>query len=131
MSGILLLFLFPTVFFLVLDALVFRKPPAWASAAADRARERLRRPPPVVFDPFTTLEVQHRLAALAAEIQGLEQDRRVFAKAHRIRVAQEAYDAVLGEACRLAGIRDTEEEIRGPRERARGELDLAARGWFW
>jgi len=58
----------------------------------------------------------------------------VFARAHRIRVAQSAYDAVLGEACRLAGvpIREVGEvEIRATGERERGELELASRGWFW
>ena len=134
MSGILILFALPMVFFLVLDALIFRKPPAWLSAAVERVWARLRPPQPVRYDPFDALEVQHRLAWLTAEIQQLEVDHRVFARAHRIRVAQSAYDAVLGEACRLAGvpIREVSEvEIRATGERERGELELASRGWFW
>jgi len=131
MGGILLLFVLPAVFFLILDALIFRKPPQWLSAAAERVRLRLRPPQVVPYDPFDALKVQQRLACLTTELQWLETDHRVFARAHRIRVAQAAYDAVLGEACRLAGVPIGEVTVHGPRERARDELELASRGWFW
>jgi hypothetical protein len=132
MSGILVLFLLPAGFLLLLDALIFGKPPGWLSAAAERVRGRLHPQPAAPVDPFDTLRVQERLGALAAEIQHLEDgDGRFYARAHRIRVAQDAYDAVLGEACRLAGVGPVEIENRDPDERARGELELASRGWFW
>ena len=131
MFGILILFVLPAAFFLILDALIFRKPPSWLAAAADRVRERLNPPPPVPYDPFDALKVQQRLGALTAELQRLEGDRVMFAKAHRVRVAQSAYDAVLGEACQLAGVDRLEEELAGPHRRTREELELASRGWFW
>src|SRR5689334_8217745 len=104
--GWLVLFVLPAVFFLLLDLLIFGKPPPWfrLPTAVRRAWRRWRPPPPLRYDPFDALYVQQRLAALAEEIQRLEADRLVFAKAHRIKVAQAAYDALLGEACRLAGV---------------------------
>jgi hypothetical protein len=139
MTGVLVLFGFPVVFFLVLDAVVYRKPPAWLRAALDGVERRLHPPPTVPFDPFDALKIQHRLATLAAEIQRLEDDSLVFAKAHRIHVAQSAYDAVLGEACRLAGVEDADGRrstvLRAaqvdPGRRARDELELVSRGWSW
>lgn len=133
--GVLVLFVAPAAFFVLVDALLFRRPPPWVRSCAERIAERLHPPPETVCDPFDTLQVQHRLAALAAEIQRLDDDRLVFAKAHRIKVAQSAYDSLLTDACRLAGI----EPLHGgpfplavtPGERARGELELASRGWFW
>jgi hypothetical protein len=129
--GWLILFVFPAVAFLLLDLLLFGRPPRWVMSGLRRLRPPWHPPRPVPYDPFDTLTVQHRLAALAAEIQRLDADRKVFAKAHRIRVAQAAYDAVLVEACRLAGVEPVVVEIPGPYERAREELELAARGWFW
>ena len=131
--GWLILFVLPALFFLLLDLLVFGKPPPWLRmpAVVHRAWRRVHRPPPVHFDPFDALHVQHRLGSLTEEIQRLEDDRLVFARAHRIKVAQSAYDAVLGEACRLAGVQPQEDGRPGPTERAREELELASRGWFW
>jgi hypothetical protein len=131
--GWLVLFVLPAAFFLLLDLLIFGELPPWMcmpSGVRD-VWHRWRPPPPVRFDPFDALYVQHRLAALAAEIQRLEADRLVFAKAHRIKVAQSAYDALLGEACRLAGVEPVAVELPGPHERAREEFELASRGWFW
>ena len=71
-------------------------------------------------------EVARRLGSLAEEIQRLEGDRLVFAKAHRIKVAQSAYDAVLGEACRLAGVQPVEIEIPGRGDRGVRELPVLA-----
>ena len=122
--GWLMLFGPPVAILLLIDLLVFRAPPRWRALPGPRSRRRS-----LVPDPFDTLHVQLRLALLAAEIQRLEGDRLVFAKAHRARAAQSAYDALLIEACRLAGI-----EPRGgtgPEDREREELELASRGWFW
>jgi hypothetical protein len=129
--GVVLVLLLPTVFFLLLDAILYRKPPSWLTAAVANAWKRVRPPREVPFDPFDALIVQHRLAALAAEIQRLEDDHLVFAKAHRIKVAQSAYDALLMDACRLAGVEPVASEIGNPNQRAREEMELASRGWFW
>jgi len=139
---LLVLFLGPALFFLLLDTALDRKAPGWAVTAAEQARDRVRRavsPTPSPYDPFATLSVQDRLARLSAEIQRLEADPTVFAKAHRIRVARSAYDAVLGEACRLAGVEtvqvlDLDAPVPvspDPARRAREEIELASRGWLW
>lgn len=82
-------------------------------------------------DPFDVLRVQVRLGILADQVRGLEADRQVYAKAHRLRVTKAAYDDLLEEACRLAGV--PLERDRGPREqeRLREEVELASRGWSW
>lgn len=53
-------------------------------------------------DLFTLPEVRARIDALAQELARLDRDRRMFAKAFRIAVAREAYEALLAEATRLA-----------------------------
>lgn len=108
-----------------------------------------RRAAPAPTDPFVVLELQMRLSALASEIQRLERERDVIAVAHHLRASQYAYDALLSEACRLAGLEDAEPappptgedpgrpgEIPAPwmvdeDERMRQELELGARGWSW
>ncbi|HEY6796080.1 MAG TPA: hypothetical protein VI248_15495 [Kineosporiaceae bacterium] len=136
--GWLVLIVLPAVFFVLLDLLIFGQSPPWLRLPSGlREAWRRRRERPGCYDPFDTLHVQHRLAALAAEIQRLEADGLVFAKAHRIRVAESAYDALLAEACRLAGVEPLEFEVPSlyqpvPHERrVREELALASRGWFW
>ncbi|HZI96490.1 MAG TPA: hypothetical protein VFD41_03080 [Actinomycetales bacterium] len=88
----------------------------------------LRRGP--VDDPFEVLRVQMRLAELARQIQVLEADPHVYAKAHRLRATHAAYDDLLVEACRLAGV-DIEDAPRDRAERWREELELSSRGWSW
>jgi hypothetical protein len=130
--GVVILFVLPALFFVLLDLVIFGEPPPWVKSATDNVRRRLRPPEPVLVDPFDTLKVQHRLAALSDEIQWLEGDRAVFARAHRLRVAQSAYDALLLDACRLAGVELGEAGPEGPHvEREREELELASRGWLW
>ena len=80
-------------------------------------------------DPFEVLRVQTRLAELSRQILALEADRHVFAKAHRLRATRAAYDDLLLEACRLAGVAVT--EPRGVQERWREEVELSSRGWTW
>lgn len=96
------------------------------------ARGRAARRPP---DPFRALDVQLRLARLAAEVRRIDVDRTMLARAHHLRVALEAYDALLSEACTLADgtPRDaaplgttTPDDVRLDRE-----LLLSARGWSW
>lgn len=119
-------------------------------ALVSRRLRRARRPAaPAPTDPFVVLELQVRLSAVASEIQRLERERHAIAVAHHLRASQYAYDALLSEACRLAGLQDAEpappptgEDPRLPGEvpvpwtvdedeRMRQELELGARGWSW
>ena len=83
-----------------------------------------------------TLTVQVRLGELARELRAIDDDPLVFARAHHARAAQGAYDALLREACRLAGLSVVDLPMRaGERatsaERMREELELSSRGWSW
>ncbi|QTE31212.1 hypothetical protein J4E96_00300 [Pengzhenrongella sicca] len=86
-------------------------------------------------DPFEVLRVQIRLGALAEEVRALERNGGLYARGHHLKATQAAYDALLIEACVLAGIaiaggaRATvpQDEI----ERFREEVELASRGWSW
>lgn len=89
----------------------------------------LRRGRPLPPDPFAVLHVQMRLSELSRQLRVLEDDPYVFAKAHRLRATRAAYDDLLVEACRLAGV--TVEGPRSTEERWREELELSSRGWSW
>lgn len=94
------------------------------------ARAVLRRHRPLPGpDPFASLDVQYRLGRVAAEIRHLELDDGRWARAHHRRAAEAAYDDLLVEACRLAGIPvpDTLAAVR----RVIVEGDLRSRGWTW
>ena len=97
-------------------------------------RRRASQQRDVEGDPLDTLILQIRLGQVARELQSLA-DSHGFATAHHTRAAQAAYDALLAEACRAAGL-----EVEAPRratdrttdaERLREELELASRGWSW
>lgn len=87
------------------------------------------------LDPFEVLRVQLRLGALAEEVRALERNGNLYARGHHLKATQAAYDALLIEACVLAGIatapgsRSTlpQDEL----ERFREEVELASRGWSW
>jgi hypothetical protein len=88
-------------------------------------------------DPLAVLALQVRLGVLADHIRALEADDRVWARARRLEAAQAAYDALLDEACRLAGI-PSHLPPGGPGlrrcsegDRFEDELALAQRGWSW
>jgi len=139
MAWLLLLgfFLLPTIVLGALWALFpgTGDPPRWRTALAtllEHWARRLRRPPPPApCDPFATLRVQQRLGAVADHVRALEVDPRTFARAERIIASQLAYDQLLAEACRLAGV-DVQPHVSGdPAERFREEVELAARGWTW
>jgi hypothetical protein len=106
----------------------------WRLALADRLEDvagRLRRRPRLLPDPFDALRVQDRLGIVARHVQSLEADGRAMARAERIIASQLAYDDLLEEACRLAGV-DVPPHARGdPAERFREEVELAGRGWAW
>jgi hypothetical protein len=96
-------------------------------------RRRRRLPGP---DPLVTLRLQVRLGELARELRAVEQDPLLYARAHHWLATQGAYDALLREACRLAGVPVDDRPLRpdehtAPAERERLELELVARGWTW
>jgi hypothetical protein len=117
-------------------------------------------PPPAPPDPFEVLALQVRLGLLADQLRVLESDPQVFARARRLMAVRGAYDALLAEACRLAGVELDEDggapvsgdhRAEGPLagehragmhrsdavtvvsddERFREEMELASRGWSW
>jgi len=96
----------------------------------DRVQQWLRAGRPTPPDPFAALAVQMRLSELSRQIRVLEGDPHVFAKAHRLRATRGAYDDLLVEACRLAGV-TVGDGPRGTEERWRTELELSSRGWSW
>jgi hypothetical protein len=106
----------------------------WRHRLADRlegAAARLRRSRRYVPDPFVALRVQSRLGIVAHHVQALEADKRAMARAERIVASQLAYDDLLAEACRMAGV-DIPPHAKGdPAERFREEVELAGRGWTW
>ena len=110
------------------------EPPRWRTALADRLETwagRLRRRRPDPYDPFLTLRVQERLGAVADHVRRLEVDEHTFARAERIIASQLAYDQLLAEACRLAGVEVRPAAKGDTLERFREEVELAARGWTW
>ena len=122
---VLLPFILPAVLFLALELLWSR--PAWlhAPAAAPAAAwgpGEVAGPFPIDpllidRDPFALPFMRSRMAALLAELERLDHDRTVFARAFRTRVAQAAYDALLADTSRLAAVTTMEMELcraRGP-----------------
>lgn len=81
-------------------------------------------------DPFEALTVQLRLAAVADQVRAIDADEKMFARGRRRIAAQAAYDALLAEACQLAGVEVPDEPPSGA-ERLREELELTSRGWSW
>lgn len=109
-------------------------PPAWrvrVAGALERLAERVRRSEPETPDPFVALRLQTRLGIVADHARALEADARTFALAERVIATRLAYDALLAEACRLAGVEVLPRAKGDPQERFREEVELAARGWSW
>ncbi|GAB3161391.1 hypothetical protein GCM10027059_11410 [Myceligenerans halotolerans] len=89
-----------------------------------------------VPDPLVTLRLQIRLGELASELRHIEEDPGLYARAHHWFAVQGAYDALLRDACRLAGVPTKAAPLRGDEhsaadERLREELELSSRGWSW
>jgi hypothetical protein len=80
-------------------------------------------------DPFGALEVQLALTRVEREIEGLLADDGRFARGHHLAAARLAYDQLLSQACRLAGV-DGLPEQRGLC-RLMAEAELRTRGWTW
>ncbi|WP_329005934.1 hypothetical protein OHA18_21335 [Kribbella sp. NBC_00709] len=118
----------------LLNLLLPNPPPArWRrrlQRLTDRAGARVRRRPVPTPDPFDTLRLQTRLGTLSTKIRRVESDRHVYARAHRLMALEAAYDDLLDEACRLAGVPDP--DAKQPEEkRWQEEQELASRGWSW
>jgi hypothetical protein len=93
----LLAFLLLTVLLLVIEGiwrhLRSRQPSSWPTTLEpDRS---------LYWDPTALPRVQRRLDVLAAELQQLDEDETIFARAFRIRAAKSAYQALLDDAARL------------------------------
>lgn len=87
-------------------------------------------------DPLVTLRLQSRLGQLAAELRQVEEDPGLYARAHHWFAVQNAYDALLREACRLANLPVDADPLHADErsaadERLREELELSSRGWSW
>jgi len=135
-----LLFLLPSVVFglLALALPGIGPTPRWRVVLQgwrDRVTGRLRREP--ACDPFHVLALQTRLGAVAHELRVLKADGDAYARAHRLQAALAAYDDLLAEACRVAGVPQDSaaaggggEELR-EQQRLREEMELCARSWSW
>jgi hypothetical protein len=97
----------------------------------ERGAARLRGERVPSTDPFEALRLQMRLAELSRQLQALEDDDSVYAKAHRLAATRAAYDDLLDEACRLAGVDPDPLPPRGVQRRWEEEVALAERGWSW
>ena len=97
----------------------------------ERVAARLARRTVPEVDPFETLRLQVRLGHLARKIQRVEAAPRIYAKAHRLMALEAAYDDLLDEACRLAGVPAEVDRERGEQKRWLAEQELATRGWSW
>lgn len=103
----------------------------WLAGRIDAVADRVRGQQHWRPDPFEVLRLQTRLGVLAEYIRALEADEYVYAKAHRLTAARAAYDDLLEEACRLAGIELEPGRRRSESRRYCDELELASRGWSW
>ncbi|MEI8412617.1 MULTISPECIES: hypothetical protein [unclassified Kribbella] len=130
--ALLLLFL---VLCVLLNLVLPQPPPSrWRRRVQARAgwlTRRLRRHTVPEPDPFDTLRLQTRLGHLAGKIRVVEETPRIYAKAHRLMALEAAYDDLLDEACRLAGVPTEADLQRGEEKRWHEEQELASRGWSW
>lgn len=100
-----------------------------------------RRRAPSPPDPFAVLALQVRLGVVATQLRELEDDATAWARARRLEATRAAYDDLLAEACRLAGVPEPGvPEPDGAADRCArhgeparftAEMELAARGWSW
>ncbi|MCL2594444.1 MAG: hypothetical protein FWD83_02825 [Promicromonosporaceae bacterium] len=99
-------------------------------------RTRRRRPWQTPHgDPFVTLELQMRLGKVSERLRVLTGADGGFASAHHHRATQAAYDSLLAEACRLAGVESSAPYLSARSvttgDRLLRELELSSRGWTW
>jgi hypothetical protein len=134
MEWVALLLVF--LFLCVLLSLILPQPPPsrWRrrlQPPAERLARRFHRRAVPEPDPFDTLRLQTRLGDLAGKIRRVEDEPHVYAKAHRLMALEAAYDDLLDEACRLAGVPGHDDLERSQEKRWLEEQELASRGWSW
>ncbi len=100
--------------------------PTWQAKVAESLMRRVRRGD---VNPFSALEVQVSLARVEAHIESLLEDEQRFARGHHLRAARMAYDHLLEQACRMAGVTDLPDDRQVRRVIA--EAELRSRGWTW
>ena len=125
---------------------LFRSPPPWLRRASAAVAQRLADVAPAPATPqrdegavvdmsvqwslFTRPFIAHRLAALDRELERLERDPDVFAKAFHTIAARSAYEALAADARRLAetpsaGVGGSLEfELLGPSAGRREEIEI-------
>ncbi len=124
---------------------LFRSPPPWLRRASAAVAHRLADVAPAPATPqrdegavvdmsvqwslFTRPFIAHRLAALDRELERLERDPDVFAKAFHTIAAKSAYEALAADARRLAetpagGGGSLEFELLGPSAGRREEIEI-------
>jgi len=79
---------------------------------------------------FATLALQTRLGQLSAELRDLETCPS-YARSFKVQAASLAYDGLLAEACKRAGISPDPQLPCQDLERLRKERALSAAGWSW
>ncbi|TDE07931.1 hypothetical protein [Jiangella asiatica] len=94
-----------------------------------RRRAGGRGAPCIMPDPFQTLNVQLRLSRVVGEIRRLECDQGRWARAHHLAAATRAYDDLLLDAARLAGV--PVPDAPAPVRRVMIESALRHDGWSW
>jgi hypothetical protein len=106
---------------------LYHAPTQPRAGGLSRFRRRFARR--TVEDPFVVLAIQVRLGVVAAQLRAIDDDLRMFARGRRWIATRNAYDALLGDACRAAGVPATASPTED--ERLHMELELASRGWSW
>ncbi len=89
------------------------------SPAATRAEAAV-----VDWDVFALPFLRHRLHVVADELERLDHDPTVFARAFRTVVARSAYEALLADVSRLTAVPTLELQPAGPPAPLREELEL-------
>jgi hypothetical protein len=89
------------------------------SPAATRAEAAV-----VEWDVFALPFLRHRLHVVADELERLDHDPTVFARAFRTVVARSAYEALLADVSRLTAVPTLELQPAGPPAARREELEL-------
>ena len=128
--GVIIPFVLPALLFIVLQWLWNR--PAWL-----RVPDAVRGVSPSTAltpstpeadpfaDPFALPFVRRRIGVMAAELELLDDDDCIFAKAFRLHVARYAYEALLADASRLTAAAEAMDlEIVVSYEPLREELDV-------